>query len=257
MRYAIYYAPPASTPLWQLGSRWLGRDARSGQLLTPPRIRGIDSERILELTRIPRHYGFHATMTPPFRLNGKTTEPHLLEVLTDFVSRQQPFSIPALKLSQMNGFFCLQPARHSLSLQTLASLCIRAIDHCRAPLTPSELARRKTAVLNGQEKRNLELWGYPYVFEQFCFHFTLTARLSETREKELIHAALAEIFSPYLADPLLIDGLCLFVEPPSGQPMHCLHQFSFAPCLPDTRNRKRSQAPHLCTDVATRIEGLL
>jgi putative phosphonate metabolism protein len=229
MRYAIYYAPPPSSLLWQWGSRWLGRDARSGQLLTPPRFRGIDPERIAELTRLPRHYGFHATMTPPFRLNGKTTEAQLIDVLVDFVSRQQSLTIPGLELSQMNGFFCLQPARHSSPLQTLASLCMRAFDHCRAPLTPSELARRKTAVLSGQEKRNLELWGYPYVFEQFRFHFTLTARLSESREQELIHSALAEIFSPLLADPLVIDGLCLFVEPPSGQPMRCLHQFPFAP----------------------------
>jgi putative phosphonate metabolism protein len=229
MRYAIYYAPPDSSPLWQWGSRWLGRNARNGQTLTPPRFPGIDPERIAELTSIPRHYGFHATMTAPFRLHEKKTEVHLIEVLADFASRQRPFTIPALKLAQMNGFFCLQPARHSSPLQTLASLCIRAFDHCRAPLTPSELARRKTAVLNGQEKRNLEIWGYPYVFEQFRFHFTLTNRLPESREKELIHAALAEIFSPLLTDPLLVDGLCLFVEPHSGQPMRCLHQFSFAP----------------------------
>ncbi|MBM9536100.1 DUF1045 domain-containing protein [Desulfobulbus alkaliphilus] len=229
MRYAIYYAPPASSPLWQWGSRWLGRDARSGQPLTPPRLRGIDPERMVELTRIPRHYGFHATMIPPFRLHEKTAEGQLVEVLSDFVSKQRPFAIPGLELAQMNGFFCLQPTRYSSLLQTLASLCIRAFDHCRAPLSPSELARRKTAVLSGQEKRNLEIWGHPYVFEQFRFHFTLTNRLVESREKELIHAALTEIFSPLSAAPLLIDGLCLFVEPPSGQPMRCLQQFPFAP----------------------------
>jgi len=229
MRYAIYFAPSESSLLWQRGSLWLGRDARSGNLLSPPRFRGIDPEQLADVTRTPRHYGFHATIIPPFRLKEPITEAHLLETLADFTSRQQPFTVPSLELSQIDSFFCLRPVRHSRLLQTLAALCIRAFDRCRAPLTPSEMARRKIAMLNGQEKKNLELWGYPYVFEQFRFHFTLTARIAESREKELVYSALTEIFNPLLADPLVVDALCLFIEPPSGQPMRCTHQFPFAP----------------------------
>jgi hypothetical protein len=89
------------------------------------------------------------------------------------------------------------------------------------------MARRKAAMLSGQEKKNLEIWGYPYVFEQFRFHFTLTTRMAEGREKEVIHAALIETFAPLLEAPPAIDALCLFVETVAGQPLRCLYRFPF------------------------------
>jgi hypothetical protein len=94
------------------------------------------------------------------------------------------------------------------------------------------MARRKAALLSGQEKKNLEIWGYPYVFEQFRFHFPLTARIAEGREKEWIHAALIETFGPLLEGQLAIDALCLFVEPASGQPLRYLLRFPFPSSSP-------------------------
>jgi putative phosphonate metabolism protein len=228
MRYAIYFTPPASSPLWQQGSRWLGRDAHNGQTLPQPRFRGLDPERVATLTRTPARYGFHATIVPPFRLAEKRSEENLFDALTDFVSRQRPVPLAELEISLLDHFFCLRPMRHSQAVQALAAQCIRSFDRCRAPLTPSEMARSKAAILSGQEKKNLEMWGYPYVFEQFRFHFTLTARMAEDREKEVIHSALVECFSPLLKDPLVIDALCLFIEPEPGQPMRCLYRFPFA-----------------------------
>ena len=238
MRYAIYYTPSAFSPLWQQGSQWIGRDALSGRSLPQPRIRGVYPERLTEVTRIPRHYGFHATLAPPFRLSREATEEHVLAALGDFTSRQQPMQIPRLELSQIDAFFCLRPVRYSQALHFLAALCIREFDRFRAPLSPSEMARHKAALLNGQEKRNLELWGYPYVFEQYRFHFTLTSRMAEGKEKEAIHAALTETFNPLLDDPLVIDALCLFVEPASGQPLRCTHRFPFLASSP-------GQQPHI------------
>lgn len=227
MRYAISFAPPAHSLLWQQGSRWLGWDALSGQSLPRPRFRDVDPERIAELTRAPAHYGFHATIVPLFRLMKNISETDLLGRLAEFASRQSPLPLSSFAIALFSSFFCLRPVRHSSALQALASFCIREFDHCRAPLTPSELARRKAAPLSGQEKNNLEIWGHPYVFEQFRFYFTLTARMTEGREQEAIHAALMETFSSLLADPLVIDALCLFVEPAFGQPLRCLYRFPF------------------------------
>ena len=86
MRYAIFLAPPASSPLWFLGSMWLGRDAHSGKSLPQPRFRGLDPERLAELTQVPSHYGFHATLMPPFRLAERTTEADLLAALDEFAA---------------------------------------------------------------------------------------------------------------------------------------------------------------------------
>lgn len=241
MRYAIYFTPPASSPLWHQGSLWLGRDAHSGHSLPQPRLCGIDPERLANLTRRPRHYGFHATMTPPFRLMKGTTAGQLRDALDDFTSRHRPLTLPLLELAQISDFFCLRPVRHCQPLQLLAAYCIREFDRFRAILTPSEMARRRAAVLNGQEKRNLELWGYPYVFEQYRFHLTLTARMAAGKECESVHRVLAETFNPLLKEPLVIDALSLFVEPAAGQPMRCSHRFPFAGTPPGRHDLTHDQ----------------
>lgn len=227
MRYAIYYTPANDSPLWQQGSRWLGREATTGRFLPQPRIAQIDPDRLAELTRIPRHYGFHATIVPPFHLHFGTSEEQLLLALTDFTSRQHAFLFPKLEIAQIDGFFCLKPDRFCHPIQLLAALCLREFDRFRAPLSSGEMARRKAGQLNGQEKRNLELWGYPYVFDQYRFHFTLTARMTESKEKERIHQALGETFNPHLQEPFTCDALCLFVESEPGQPLRCTHRFPF------------------------------
>lgn len=243
MRYAISIAPPPVSTLWQQGCQWLGWDACSGHSLLRPCFRGIDPERLEELTRTPAHYGFHATIVPPFRLAERVSEADLLQDLDVFAGRQRPFSLAPLEIALLSSFFCLRPVDHYPALQTLAALGIRAFDRFRAPLNPGELARRKAAMLSGQEKRNLEIWGYPYVFEQFRFHFTLTARMAEGREMALVHAALLETFSPLLPGPLLIDALCLFVEADVGEPMRCPYRFPFPPTSsePEERNQYDSQ----------------
>jgi putative phosphonate metabolism protein len=237
MRYAIYYAPPLASPLWHQGSRWLGRDALSGHSLQQPSFRDIEPDSLADLTRTPAHYGFHATLVPPFCLKEQLTEADLLRTLVDFSARQTPLSLPSLILSQIDNFFCLRPVHHSPALQKLASLCTREFDRFRAPLSPSEMARRKAAPLNGDEKKNLEIWGYPYVFEQFRFHFTLTGRMGEGKLTERVLAALFETFGLFLNKPLVIDALCLFVEPGFGQPLRCLHRFPFP--LPSSEPEER------------------
>ncbi len=237
MRYALFFTPPATSPLWLQGCRWLGRDAVSGVSLAQPSFRGLDGDTLVELTRTPARYGFHATLVAPFRLKEGMREEELLDAVTDFAAGQRQLTTPPLTVSQLDHFFCLRPVRHSAALQGLASLCTRAFDRFRAPLNPSELARRKAAQLSGQEKKNLELWGYPYVFEQFRFHFTLTTRMADGKCKNRIHVALLDYFEPLLDEPLLVDALCLFVEPAPGQPLRCLHRFSLASPPPFNEER--------------------
>jgi hypothetical protein len=244
MRYAISLAPPTTSPLWQRGSQWLGRDACNGQYLPPPRFRGIDPERFAELTRTPAHHGFHATIVPPFRLAERVSEADLLQDLDNFAARQRPLSLAPLEIALLSNFFCLRPAGHCPVLQTLAALGIRAFERFRAPLTPGELARGKAVMLSGQEKRNLEIWGYPYVFEEFRFHFTLTTRMPEGREMDLLHNALLETFTPLLSGPLLIDDICLFMEADAGKPMRCLYRFPFPPISSEPEERTH-HAPQL------------
>ncbi|MBM9613129.1 DUF1045 domain-containing protein [Desulfobulbus rhabdoformis] len=237
MRYALFFAPPPTSPLWLQGCRWLGRDAVSGVSLAQPAFRALDAETIVDITRTPARYGFHATIVAPFRLKEGLLEEDLVRAMKSFVEQQRQISIAPLMVSQLDNFFCLRPVRHSAALQGLSSLCTRAFDRFRAPLKPSELARRKAAQLSGQEKKNLELWGYPYVFEQYRFHFTLTSRMAGGKTKDRVHTSLLDFFEPLLDSPLTIDALCLFVEPAPGQPLRCLHRFTLPCQSPQTEER--------------------
>ena len=72
-RYAVYFAPPVATPLGQVGSWWLGRNAETNECITPPGVAGLAPERLAALTEAPRRYGFHATLKPPMRLRDGCT----------------------------------------------------------------------------------------------------------------------------------------------------------------------------------------
>jgi hypothetical protein len=71
-------------------------------------------------------------------------------------------------------------------------------------------------------------WGYPYVFDDFRFHMTLTARLSGD-EADRVEAAARDWFAPYLDRPVAIDTLALFVEPSLGAPFEVLETATLAP----------------------------
>ena len=237
MRYVLVYLPPPDSPLGHRGNRWLGRCAESGRPLVQPPCRGIDPDRLADLTRNPARIGLHATLLSPFRLKPPQTEEHLVAALTDFTTGLQSIALPPLILANQDGCFCLRPSHHVAPVQTLASRCLRAFDRFRAPLSPSEMARHKAAVLSGQEKKNLELWGDPYVFEQYRFFFPLTGRVAEGTLRERVLAALVELFAAVLHTHLTIDALRLLVEPAPGQPLRSVCCFPFSPPAPEPSER--------------------
>lgn len=160
MRFALYYAPAPSFLLWKLGCRWLGRDAFTGQKIRQDRFVGIDPDRLHELTRIPRRYGLHATLKPPFRLAADCSTELLRSTIEDFTSWRSPFILPPLVLLRINDFFCQRPEKQTLQLNNPAAACVVNFDRFRAPLTVSELARRRADILTPVERHNLAAWGY-------------------------------------------------------------------------------------------------
>lgn len=228
MRYALYYAPDSHSLLWELGCRWLGRDALSRQKVRQDRFPGLNPDRLYELTRTPRRYGLHATLKAPFRLAAQYDEEVLREVLDGFAYHHSFFSLPSLVLRQIDGFFCLCPEEQTLPLQNLAADCVRDFDGFRAAPTAGELARRRRHILTPVQKENLAAWGYPYVFDQYRFHITLTTRISDNREKEVVYAALSDMFAPVLGKPIVMDAVCLFIEPAPGQKLFCADRFLFS-----------------------------
>ena len=227
-RYAVYYAPAADSALWRFGSATLGYDALTGEDLpfaVPP---GCDPAAWPDFTAEPRRYGFHATLKAPFRLAPGETEASLRAALDAFARQTPAVTIPRLVVSQIDGFFALVPAAPLQPLNGFAGEVVRAFDPFRAPLTDAEIERRNPDSLKPAEFRNLGRWGYPYVFETFRFHMTLSGRAAP-QESPRLRAALEELFSGVLVQPVPVDALTLFIESEPGAPFMALSRHELGP----------------------------
>lgn len=222
-RYAIYLAP--NEPFRTFGQRWLGRDADTGEALPLPRERAA---RPAEWVEAPAHYGLHATLKPPFRLADGTEPAMLDDAMREFARTRRPFDVP-LTLRALRGFlaWCLaDDPEAARSMHELADASVRELDRFRAPPTPGEIARRKPERLSPLEQQMLREWGYPYLFDAFTFHITLTAMLDGERQA----AALAQLGSAagtLLDTPLRVDSVSVFVQPEPGADFVAARHYGF------------------------------
>ena len=220
-RYAVYYAPVAG----EFSSRaaaWLGWDVAAGQAVTQPDL-GLPAA---EITRDPRKYGFHGTIKPPFRLAEGRDFAGLTEALAALAARLAPVSAPGLKIKNIDGFLALIPEGDPAGLQALAAEVVRALEPFRAPLTEAEIAKRRPERLSPRQRELLDIYGYPFVLEEFRFHLTLTDRLPAPLANEA-KAILADHFAPVLPRPFELADLCLFGEGESGR-FHLLHRYALS-----------------------------
>jgi putative phosphonate metabolism protein len=225
-RYAIYLAPSPDTPLWRAASRVIGRDAVSGETLPFPDIAPCDAEDWGEATAEPRRYGFHGTLKAPFELAEGRTEASLIEAAEGFAATRHGFSITDLTVRSMKSFVALTPEAPSADLDGLAADCVVAFEPFRAPLSPAERARRVASLTDPRHVASVDRWGYPWVFEDFRFHMTLTGSLPETR-REAARAGLADFLGD-VARPLAVDAIAIFRQDHRDAPFGVLARFPFA-----------------------------
>jgi len=205
-RVAVYYAPHPDDPLFAASSCWLGRDPVSDMPAVQPDLPGI-----YEVTAEPRRYGFHATLKPPMRLAEGRFWEELREAARALAARIAPFALPPLGVSDVHGFLALRETEPCAPLQALADVCVAELDAFRAPPSDAELARRRRNGLPPQQDAMLVRWGYPYVFETWFFHMTLTRRLTAA-EKALFQPEAERWFTRALLLPRRVEDICLFVQ---------------------------------------------
>jgi len=205
-RYSIYYAPEPGSPLDRFGAALLGYDAHQSIDVPFPGNMPADWR---ELTHDPRKYGFHATLKAPMALAPGRDENELAAACAAFAAR--PRAIPVIKpvVDTIEGFIAIIPAIREAALESLAADCVREFDAFRAPLTDEDRARRNPARLTPRQRDHLDRWGYPYVFEGFRFHMTLTGRLDAARRGPVL-AMLQKRFSEAGIDRLPVDRIALF-----------------------------------------------
>ncbi|GAB7526402.1 DUF1045 domain-containing protein [Paraburkholderia sp. 2C] len=216
-RYAIYYAPPRGSAWWDAGSGWLGRDAENGEAHAPRADFPSLSQSLAGLTNDPRRYGWHGTLVAPFRLADGVQPRDVVDAAQRWTRTQTRFALP-VEAATLGRFVALRPAGEAADarMRELASDALRAFAALRAAPSAADLERRLAAPLTERQRALLVEWGYPYVFDEFRFHMTLSNALENARDRAAIvqwwHARAQQL------GPLPVDGIALFVEPAPGEP---------------------------------------
>lgn len=203
-RYAIYFTPAPQTRLWRFGSSVIGYDAAAAREVAYP-----DHSLFREgagdmLSAEPKRYGFHATLKAPFELSADQSENALLRHAQATFARHPRVRLGRLEVAELGSFLALRPMAGSEDVNTLAEVCVKAFEPFRAPLSATDRARRLKSPLTGRQVANLDRWGYPYVFEEFRFHMTLTGPLPEPQRRVALKA-LRELFAE-IDEPVVIDA---------------------------------------------------
>lgn len=218
-RYAIYAipgvesdAPAAARRLYDTAVRWYER------------------ADVQDVTAGPRRYGFHATLKAPFRLTEAVTEADLHAHAATFALSRGPLMIAGPKPTVVGRFRALTPAAGSDRLDRLGAEVVRAFDALRAPLTEAEYRRREPERLTVRQRALLDRWGYPYVFDEFLFHMTITDSLPRERAAD-VDRAIDDHFAQVTGIDVPLTSLAVCVEPTLGEGFTVLsvHQFSMNP----------------------------
>lgn len=215
VRYAVYFMPSELSALWRFGSSVLGYDASSFTDVDYPDHPIFHEPAALGWTARPRQYGFHATLKAPFSPAPGTSPEDLERCAHEFAAARRPFDVE-LKMATFRDFLALVPVKIYSELDRLADDCVRAFDPFRAPLTPEDRERRHPERLSARELENLDRWGYPFVFDDFRFHMTLTGVL-DLAEQLRLEPIFRDLFDP-VPPVTTIDAISLFEqEEPNGR----------------------------------------
>lgn len=221
-RYALYLAPAGS--LREVGQRWLGRCADTGLPLA--RSAGADP-REASWTQAPRRYGLHATIKAPFRLRAGATPASLDQAVRRFARTGNAFGLP-LQRVRLRGFlaWCIADDRARQRMNALAGAAVTALDEYRAPPLPDELQRRQIHLLEPAQRMMLQRWGYPYAFDTYTFHITLTGQLAEA-DLTAAGRRLDALDGPALQAPMPVRAVSLYVEPEPGADFVVARHYGF------------------------------
>lgn len=219
-RVAVYYAPEADDPLWEAGTQWLGRDPETGRSLPQPE--GLAAEMTAEAAG----YGLHGTLKPPMRLATGRDFSGFLGAAEALAKALRAFPMPPLSVQILHGFLAVREKEPSAELQALADVTVATLDDFREPSSEADLARRRRHGLTPPEDAMLQRWGYPYVFQLWRFHLTLSRRLSEA-EAALWQPRAASYFAAALDRPRSCRSLAVFTQEAPGAPFALARRLAF------------------------------
>jgi hypothetical protein len=134
----------------------------------------------------------------------------VLKLAADIADCCHAVAISGLEVAMLGDFVALTPQRACPELNALAAAFVEGLDLLRAVEARDEV-KWPPAKLSSRQNELLEAWGYPYVFDQYRFHMTLTdaipAQLAGTVRDALRRAA-----SSVVGKPLTIDAVVVVEE---------------------------------------------
>jgi hypothetical protein len=227
-RLAVYFAPPPDSPWWQAGSQWLGRCAAGSAVKPMPAVNGISDEAFRQVTAAPRRYGWHATLKAPFTLAPGTDLGQLRAALKTIAASSSAFEMPPLKVALLDDFLAIVPQSRSAEADAVAARCVMELHTLAAPLSATELQRRRQAPLLPAQDAHLERWGYPFVLDEFQLHCSLTGSLKKFSPEQV--ERLQQGAQDWFANlpPCRFESLALFAEPTQGADFVLQEHFRFA-----------------------------
>ncbi len=232
-RFAIYCAPNVNSAWWKFGSAWLGRDAISSDSTAHRNHGELDSQFIHRITATPRRYGFHATLKAPFQLSAGRVAQHVYLQAETLAASLRPVRLPPPRLQVIDGFVALGFDREdaasraaSAAANAIAAQCVSCFDNLRARPDAVEIARRQAAGLSARQACLLAQWGYPFVFDEFRLHFTLTERLNPADQERVIDA-LSPAVAALGAEPFMLDALSIYLQPSPAEPFVAVRRYGF------------------------------
>lgn len=227
-RFAVYFAPPPDSLWWQAGSQWLGRCAAGRELKPLPPINGISQEAFHQATAAPRRYGWHATLKAPFTLAPATDVDQLRTALQTIAASFRTFEMPPLKVVLLDDFLAIVSQSSSAAANAVAARCVMELQPLAAPLSATELQRRRQAPLSPTQDALLEQWGYPFVLDEFQLHCSLTGSLKKFSPEQV--QSLQQAAQNWFANlpPCNFESLALFAEPTRGADFVLQEHFRFS-----------------------------
>jgi hypothetical protein len=218
-RFAIFYTPTGA--LADFGAQWLGWDSAHGRAVVQSEIAGID---VRTITQTPRKYGLHGTLKAPFKLAEGCDLAQLRDAASTFATGQPEFEIGALALRHDSGFVALRPRSQQVALCKFAAATVMAFHGFRATLTDVDIARRREAKLTARQDQQMLDWGYPFIFDDFHFHLTLSSRMEAGEAAQVIDALSLRLES-IVPTPFVIDAITLMGQDDRGM-FHQIHRYT-------------------------------
>jgi hypothetical protein len=218
-RWAVYYVPDAGTPLYEAGSRLLGRFIREGRAAEEPLLSDVNPRGAF--TAKPALYGFHSTIIAPFRTDRSRGA--LVSEVQRAVKGVPAFPLPKLRLSLLSGFPALAAHAVSAPFMRLEKALLERLSPMFLPPDPASLARRGR--LSPRQLDYFWKWGYPFVLDQHRFHLTLGA---PGAPDEYIRA-LKGLFPPETLEGLTLSKVTLCLQEKEGEPFGVVRDFPLSP----------------------------